>query len=82
MQILIDARTVSVLVKSVAVIRRYLLLIGANQRMIRCSQFVGKEQMVPNRNSTMMARRTVWCAFLPGYVSYCENRLIQSSYGT
>jgi hypothetical protein len=37
-----------------------LLLIGANQRMIRCSQFVGKEQIVPNKHSTKMASRTVW----------------------
>lgn len=37
-----------------------LLLMGANHRMMRCSQFVGKEQIVPNMQSTKMARRTVW----------------------
>jgi hypothetical protein len=35
-------------------------LIGANQRMIRCSQLVGKEQIAPNKHSTNIARRTVW----------------------
>jgi hypothetical protein len=64
MQILIDARTSCALVKSVTVFACYSLLIGANQRMIRCSQFVGKEQIVPNRHNTSMARRTVWCAVL------------------
>ena len=37
-----------------------LLLMGANHRMMRCSQFVGKEQIVPNMQSTKMARSTVW----------------------
>lgn len=40
-------------------IRICILLIGANQRMMRCSQFVGKEQIAPNKQSTKIARSTV-----------------------
>jgi len=36
-----------------------LLLMGANHRIMRCSQFVGKEQIVPNMHRTKMASRTV-----------------------
>jgi hypothetical protein len=59
MQMPIDAMTSSVLIETVAIFACYSLLIGANQRIIRCSQFVGKEQIVPNRHSTMMASKTV-----------------------
>lgn len=40
------------------------LLMGANQRMMRWSQLVGKEQIAPNTQRTKMARRTVCHAFL------------------
>jgi hypothetical protein len=42
----------------------YVLLIGANQRITRWSQTVGNEQIVPNRQRTKIARRTVWYASL------------------
>ena len=35
-------------------------MMGANQRMILCKDRVVREQMMPNRQSTRMARRTVW----------------------
>jgi hypothetical protein len=55
----IDAMTVVLLDSTSQKARRYLLLMGANHRMMRCSQFVGKEQIVPNRQRTKIARRTV-----------------------
>lgn len=43
---------------------QHVLLIGANQKMILCSQLVGNEQMVPNKHRTKMASKTVWSAVL------------------
>lgn len=37
----------------------YLLLIGANHKMMRWSQLVGKEQIAPNMQRTKIANRTV-----------------------
>jgi hypothetical protein len=58
-QMAIDARTAWLLDACKLTLVDYSLLIGANQRMIRCNQFVGKEQIVPNKHSTKMASRTV-----------------------
>lgn len=46
------------------VARAYLLLIGANQRMISCSHTVGNEQTVPNKHKTNIASKTVCKAVL------------------
>lgn len=59
MHMQIDAMTVADLVAIQRQARSDLLLIGANQRMMRCNQLVGKEQIVPNKQSTKMARRTI-----------------------
>jgi len=55
----IDAMTTNLLGSFSQKTGPYVLLIGANHRMMRCSQFVGKEQIVPNRQRTNIARRTV-----------------------
>jgi hypothetical protein len=58
-QIHTDAKTAVKLVKVCDELLQYVLLIGANQRIMRCSQLVGNEQIVPNKHSTNMARSTV-----------------------
>lgn len=77
----IDAMTELVLVAPQIRVSYDLLLIGANQRMMRCSQFVGNEQIVPNKQSTKMAKRTVWCACLKSKSAF-ELTCRRASYGS
>lgn len=39
---------------------KHSLLIGANQRTIRCNDFVVNEHIVPKMHKTSNASRTVW----------------------
>jgi hypothetical protein len=59
MQMQTDAMTAVVLVGVWRWSCGDVLLIGANQRMMRWSQLVGNEHIVPNKHSTKMARSTV-----------------------
>lgn len=43
---------------------KYILLIGANQRMIRCKVFVVNEQMIPRTSNIPIDTSTVWRAVL------------------
>jgi hypothetical protein len=73
MQIHIDAMTTVLSAEVLLHDWSYSLLIGANHRMMRCSQLVGKEQIVPNKHKTKMARTTVWCAFLNGGLAQMDS---------
>lgn len=60
MQMLIDARTdISEFCPISAMHWGVVLFIGANQRIILCNDFVVREHIVPNRQSTRIARSTV-----------------------
>lgn len=58
-QIQIEAMTACRSVSVLARCSRHLLLIGANHKIMRWSQLVGKEHIVPKRQSTKIARSTV-----------------------
>lgn len=59
MHMQIEAITEARSVKIMLLHNAHLLLMGANHRIMRCSQFVGNEQIVPNRHSTKIAKSTV-----------------------
>lgn len=60
MQMQMDAMTADCQIMAMEITAAVdLLLMGANHRIMRCSQFVGNEQIVPNMHRTKMASRTV-----------------------